>query len=140
MINNTPDENTGQGPEQVTTTDALTDVLLSNPVVGNVIFFELQVNGVVDTNFNVNNVAPGPVGFTYGQLIVGGLNPFFGDTKTVRVTTTVDYDGNPGTTSDQLTLSTENVVKGGHTTRTTRRLTSVSTVVENRCFPGSRTH
>ena len=113
LIDNTPDEETGVGPEKVTTTDALTDVLLSNPVVGNIIDFKLWVNNVQDTSFGVGNVNPGPVGFTYGTLIVPVPNFLFGTSNTFKVAVLVDYDGNPGTTNDQLALEVENVVKGG---------------------------
>lgn len=112
MIDNTPDEETGEGAQQVTTTDALTDVLLSNPVVGNVVAFEIEVNGVIDTNFNVTHVIPGPVGFTYGELIVSGLDPFFGAVNRVKATAIVDYDGDISTTSDQHSISVENVIPG----------------------------
>lgn len=112
MIDNTPDEVTGEGAQQVTTTDGLTEVLMSNPVVGNVVAFELMVNNVVDPNFGLSNIAPGPVGFTYGELIVGGLNPFFGAVNRIRVSVTMDYDGNIATTADQHSFYTENTIPG----------------------------
>lgn len=112
MIDNTPDEVTGKGAQQVTTTDALTEVLMTNPVVGEIVAFEVMVNNVVDPNFGLSDVAPGPVGFTFGELIVGGLNPFFGSVNRIRVTVTVDYDGDIATTSDQHSFYAENVIPG----------------------------
>ena len=47
------------------------------------------------------------------MFIVGGLIPLFGNVNKVKVTATVDYDGNIATTEDQLTLTTENIVIGG---------------------------
>jgi len=111
-IDNTPDEETGEGAQKVTTTDALTEVLLTNPVVGDVVAFELMVNNVVDPKFSLTDVVPGPVGFTYGELIVSGLNPFFGSVNRIRATVTVDYDGDVGTTSDQHTIYTETLIPG----------------------------
>jgi hypothetical protein len=112
LIDNTPDEITNEGAQQVTTTDALTEVLLSNPVVGEVVAFELMVNDVVDPKFGMSDVVPGPVGFTYGELIVSGLNPFFGAVNRVKVKVTIDFDGDVGTTADQHSLFVENVIPG----------------------------
>ena len=112
LIDNTPDDITNKGAQQVTTTDTLTNILLSNPVVGQVVAFEVMVNDVVDPNFGISDVVPGPVGFTYGQLIVSGLNPFFGAVNKVKVKITLDFDGDVETTADQNSLYTENVIPG----------------------------
>jgi von Willebrand factor type A domain len=112
LIDNTPDEITGQLAQQVTTTDDLTKVLMTNPVAGTVVGFQIKVNNVVDTSFGLSNIVAGPVGFVYGELIVSGLNPFFGAVNRVRATVTIDFDGNAATTADQHTLSVENVIPG----------------------------
>jgi hypothetical protein len=112
LIDNTPDEITGQMAQQVTTTDQLTQVLMTNPVAGIVVGFQIKVNNVVDPSFSITNVVPGPVGFGFGELIVSGLNPYYGAVNRVRATVTVDFDGNTATTADQHTLSVENVIPG----------------------------
>jgi hypothetical protein len=112
LIDNTPDPITSEGAQLVTTTDALMEVLLRNPVVGQVIEFEVKVNTIVDTNIGILDVVSGPVGFKYGEHIVSGLNPFFGEVNRVSVKVTVDFDGDPGTTADQHTLYVENVISG----------------------------
>ena len=112
LIDNTPHEVTGQMAQQVTTTDQLREVLMTNPVAGQAVAFQIKVNNVVDPSFSINNVVAGPVGFEYGDLIVSGLNPYFGAVNRVRVTVTIDFDGNVATTADQHTLTVENVIPG----------------------------
>jgi len=113
LFDNTPDERTGQKAQKVTTTDALNEVVQSNPVTGNVVDFQVEVNGVVDPNFCVAHVNSGFAGYEYGMLAVGGFDPLFGSDNKVKVTATVDYGGDTATTEDQLTLTTENIVTGG---------------------------
>ena len=112
MIDNTPDEETGVTAQQVTTTDELTEVLLSNPVVGQVTSFELKVNGQVVPSLDVSVVVPGPTGFVFGELVITGLDPTQGVINRIMVTVTVDYDGDTGTGGDSHQISVENVVIG----------------------------
>ena len=112
LIDNTPDVITSKGPQLVTTTDALKEVLLRNPVVGQVVEFEVKVNTFVDTSFGTSDVVSGPLGFKYSDLIVTGLNPFFGAVNRVQVKVTLDFDGDVGTMADQHSLYVENVIPG----------------------------
>jgi hypothetical protein len=112
MIDNTPDPVTGMKAQQVTSSDELTKVLLQNPVVGTVVFLKIEVNGIVQSNISASQVQSGPAGYTFGQYIVSGLVPTNGYSNIIKATVTMDYDGNVGTTADQLTVFATTVVKG----------------------------
>ena len=114
LIDNTPDEDTGERPELVTTSEGLTAALLSNPVVGQPISFDLWVNGAKDNTFGLSDINSGSIGFMYGTLIVSV--PYWlygGPDNVIKVAVMMDYDGNPATTDDQNYLEVENTVKGG---------------------------
>lgn len=108
MIDNTPDDVTGEKAIQVTTTDALTDALLSNPLVGSIVDLDVNVNGMDQPAIDLTTVESGPTGFSFGTFIVNGLNPTEGFVNKVSASITVDYDGDIGTTADQVVLSTTN--------------------------------
>jgi hypothetical protein len=111
MIDNTPDPDTGVGPVQVTTTDALTKALLNNPVAGTIVDFGVSVNGV-GQGIDASHVLTGPTGFTFGNFVVTGLDPHMGMMNQVSATATVDYDGNRDTIGDQVTIVVTNEVPG----------------------------
>ena len=112
MIDNTPDPITGKKAQQVTTTDALTNVLLHNPVVGNVISLTVKVNGLIQPNISASQVISGPAGYSFGTYIVKGLNSTKGFKNNITASVVMDYDKNITTTSDQQTLTTFTVVTG----------------------------
>uniref|UniRef100_A0A7S1VHX6 VWFA domain-containing protein n=1 Tax=Grammatophora oceanica TaxID=210454 RepID=A0A7S1VHX6_9STRA len=112
MIDNTPDDVTGEKAIKVTTTDALTDALLSNPLVGSIVDLDVDVNGMDQPAIDLSVVTSGPTGFAFGTFIVNGLNPTDGYINKVSASITVDYDGNIETTGDQVILSTTNEVVG----------------------------
>jgi len=111
-IDNTPDAITGVRAEQVTTTGALTDVLLRNPVEGTIIDFDIKVNGVSQGNIDASKLKSGPTGFTFGRFVVNGMKPSFGEMNQITATATIDFDGSTDTTNDQITLTTSNELPG----------------------------
>ena len=111
-IDNTPDPVTGKKAEQVTTTNALTDVLLHNPVVGYVISLTIKVNGIVQPNISASQVISGPAGYSFGSYIVTGLNPTLGFKNKIEAIVVMDYDKDIRTTADQQTLTTFTTVTG----------------------------
>jgi len=112
MIDNTPDDVTGETAIQVTSSDELTDALLSNPIVGQVMNFQLSVNGVQQPQVDLSTVKSGPTGFSFGQFIVSGLNPEKGSLNTVTAKMTMDFDGDESTVDDQHVLTTSNDIIG----------------------------
>jgi hypothetical protein len=112
MIDNTPDPLTGQKAQQVLSSDALTQLLLHNPVVGTVVALKIEVNGVLQPNISHNQVQSGPAGYTFGQYIVSGLNPANGFANIIKATVTMDYDKSISTTADQHTMVTTTTVRG----------------------------
>ena len=111
-IDNSPDPITGKMAQQVTTTNALTEVLLHNPVVGNVISLTVKVNGITQPNITASQVISGPAGYSFGTYIVSGLNPTKSFKNNITTTVIMDYDKNITTTADQQTLTTFTVVTG----------------------------
>ena len=88
-----------------TVTDSYPSALsYTSDVVGEVVAFEVMVNNVVDPNFGISDVVPGPVGFMHGHLIVSSLNPFYGAVNRVNVAITLRRQ----TTADQHSLDAEN--------------------------------
>ena len=90
------------GPQQVTTSDELTGALLGNPVVGaELTGFDLLVNGTNvnnDTNLVItgdkplidfiddNDLMSTALGFDFGPVILGGLDPTVDNTITTQAT------------------------------------------------------
>ncbi len=105
------------GPQQVTTSDELTGALLGNPVVGaELTGFDLLVNGtnvnsepnlVVTgdepvTNFiDLDDLTDTALGFDFGPVILGGLDPTVDNTITTQATF-----------NDGTVLEVDNTVKG----------------------------
>ena len=112
MIDNTPDPDTGKGPVLVTSTEALTDVLLGNPVLGNVTAFRISINGMEQSGIDPSRVARGPTGFSFGQFVVTGLDPLRGNVNELSASITIDYDGIEATTEDQVILTVQNLIPG----------------------------
>jgi hypothetical protein len=108
MIDNTIDEITGSRAQQVTTSNALTDILLHNPVVGAVIDLKISVNGNLQPNIDVFQISAGPFGYSFGTYIVSGL--FVGINNKIEVTVVMDFDKNVTTKYDQLNLTAFTIV------------------------------
>jgi len=109
-IDNTPDLVTGVKAQQVTTTDSLTSLLLANPVVGTITFLQVKVNGIVQPGITPADVVSGPTGFTFGSVVLSGLNTAVGFDNTVETTVTIMYTF--GTTTSTQTLTTTNKITG----------------------------
>ena len=109
-------DNTG-GAEQVLTSDALTGAVLNNPVVGDVIDFQISVNGEVqdgepgELNIGLSDLVSGPFGYSFG-FIVDGLDPSLGASNDIVATAILDLDGDANTLDDQITLTTTNIISG----------------------------
>ncbi|MGD1700845.1 Ig-like domain-containing protein [Dapis sp. BLCC M229] len=104
-------DNTG-GAQQVIEPDELTGVLLNNPVVGEVIDFEVSVNGTVQPGIDEDDLISGPLGYSFGPFVVDNLDPSLGTSNSIVATGTLDLDGNPSTIDDQLMLTATNNING----------------------------
>ncbi len=110
-------DNTG-GPEQVLTSDALTGAILANPVLGEVIDFKISVNGELqdgepgELNIGPSDLVSGPLGYSFGPLVVDGLDPSLGASNEIVATAILDLDGDTNTLTDQVTLTTTNIISG----------------------------
>jgi len=104
---------TDMGPQQVNAHDDIKNALFSNSIIGKIIDFGISVNGVLQGDFDASNVVNSLTGFTFGTFVVRDLNPMYGETNRVTVSVTIDFDGDIGTSSDQVTISVEDVIIGG---------------------------
>jgi hypothetical protein len=109
-IDNTPDLITGVKAQQVTTTDGLTSLLLANPVVGAIDSLQVKVNGVVQSGITAADAVSGPTGFTFGSVVLSGLNNTVGFANVVETKATIRYT--VGTTTSTQTLTTTNTITG----------------------------
>jgi hypothetical protein len=109
-IDNTPDGETGQRAEQANSTDALTEAVLRNPIIGeDVSNFEVIINGIADPRFNDSSVVSGPLWYhMFGEIVVSDLNPDFGEDNSIDVGVTVNA---PGKTP--VKIKTHGKIKGG---------------------------
>lgn len=97
---------------RVLTPDALEAALEFDPIVGTPVGFEVAVNGAPVSGVDVSLLSSGPIGYSFGVIEASGLNRGYGVTTSLRVTVTMDLDGDLGTTNDRYVLSTENNVTG----------------------------
>lgn len=110
LIDNTPNTTTMVGPVKVTTTDGLADALLSNPVTGNILSFGLELNGVAVPGVDASSVTAGPIGFTFGPILVDGLNPSVTTMDKVKATVVIEFVSGVGTS--QVTTVVSNTIPG----------------------------
>ena len=112
MIDNTEDPLTRVKVEQVTDTDALTALVLKNPVVSKVLDFELKVNGNTVTDYDETDIISSPIGYAFGLFEVTGLDPTNGFVNSISASVLIDVDGFTTTLDDQLELETSTEVLG----------------------------
>lgn len=108
-IDNTENPRTGETVTQVTTTDALTDLILESPVFSDVLDFELKVNGIVVQGVDESSLISSPTGYIFGTT-VSGLNSSNGASNSITATVLLDVDGQESTTNDQLQLGLSTIV------------------------------
>lgn len=113
-IDNTENPKTGDKAVQVTTADALTSIILENPVYAEVLDFKLKVNGAIVPGVDESKLVAGLTGYVLGTTEISGLDPTNGASNTIVATVLMDFDGDASVTNDdQLELSTVTNVIGG---------------------------
>ena len=106
-IDNTENPKTGDKAVQVTTTDALTNIILENPVYAEVLDFRVELNGAVVAGIDETSLVTGLNGYALGVTEIGpGLDSTDGAINSLVATALLDFDGDPLTTNDQLRLRT----------------------------------
>lgn len=83
-------------PVQVMSSDALVNILTANPVEGTPIALSVTKNGVAVPNIDVNDVISGPTGFSYGPIVLDGLDKTYGISTSITASLTMDVN-NDGT-------------------------------------------
>lgn len=111
-IDNTENPKTGDKAVQVTTTDALTDIILESPVYAEVLDFKLEVNGAVVAGVDETSLVTGLNGYVLGVNEISGLDSTNGAINTIVATALLDFDGDSLTPNDQLELRTIATILG----------------------------
>jgi len=105
-IDNTENPKTGDKAVQVTTTDALTNIILENPVYAEVLDFSVELNGAVVADVDETSLVTGLNGYVLGVNEISGLDSTNGVANTLVASALLDFDGDPLTSNDQLRLRT----------------------------------